>query len=131
MRFPWIQNYVGSWHDDEGRVLVIAVRDDEHATVDLLVNGKPMPRPWCSGRPALGLAARYSPSDGPDLDIDLGRPGFSLNVNYECADPPHERESLSVGVSAYEADSKAQEFAKLFGRLGRYRRENAEPARGE
>jgi hypothetical protein len=128
MRLSWIQNYVGSWHDDEGRTLVIAACDDEHATVDLLVNGKPMLRPWCRGKPALRLTARYSPIDGPDLDIDLGRPGFSLNVNYEFPDPPHEPEGLSVGVSSYESDAKAQEFTKLFGKLGRYKRETAEPA---
>lgn len=130
MKFPWIQNYAGTWHDDEGRTLVIATRDDQHATVDLLVNGKPMPRPWCGGKLALALAARYIPFNGPDLDIDLGRPGFSLNVNYEFPEPPHEPESLSVGVSTYESDVKAQEFIKLFGKLGRYRRENVEQESG-
>jgi hypothetical protein len=58
------------------------------------------------------------------LDIELGRPGFSLNVNYESDDPmaPDEPESLSVGVSRYESDGAAEEFMKLFGKLGRYRR---------
>ena len=33
-----------------------------------------------------------------------------------------EPESLSVGVSRYESDGAAEEFMKLFGKLGRYRR---------
>ncbi len=130
MTSTWIENYAGTWHDAEGRTLVIEVCDDKHATVDLLVDGKPMPRPWCSGAPAQGLPVCYSPIDGPDLDIDLGRPGFSLNVNYEFAEPPYEFESLSVGVLSYESDTEAEIFSKLFGRLGRYTRENAEQESG-
>jgi hypothetical protein len=126
MRNTWIENYAGTWRDDEGRTLVIITRDDEHATVDLMIDGNPMPRPWCDGQPALGLPARYSQIDGPDLEIELGRPGFSLSVNYEFAEPPYEPESLSVGVSSYEADADAEEFSKVFGKLGRYRRQNAE-----
>ena len=128
MRFPWIENYAGTWLDDEGRALIITTCDDESATVDLLVDRVPMIRPWCDNRPAERLHAKYTPIDGPDLDIDLGRPGFSLNVNYESADPtaPDEPESLSVGVSRYESDAEAEKFSKLFGRLGRYRRADAE-----
>ncbi|MFC1453287.1 hypothetical protein ACFLSJ_08100 [Verrucomicrobiota bacterium] len=125
MRLPWIENYAGTWHDEEGRTLVITTRDDEHATVDLLIDGTPMVRPWCADALAEGLHARYSPADGPDLEIDLGRPGFSLNVNYEFAEPPDEPESLSVGVSMYESDRESDGFGRLFGKLGRYRRADA------
>ena len=128
MRFPWIENYAGTWHDDEGRTLIITTCDDENATVDLLVHGAPMIRPWCGNRPVVRLRARYSPADGPGLEIDLGRPGFSLNVNYELADPMSagEPESLSVGVSWYESDAQAEQFSELFGKLRRYRRAHAE-----
>ena len=126
MRSPWVENYVGTWHDDEGRTLVIATLDDDMPSFDLLVNGTLMLRPWCSDEPALGLVARYSQIDGPDLKIDLGRLGFVLHVNYEFAEPPHEPESLSVAVSSYESDTEGDGFSKLFGRLGRYRRENKE-----
>ncbi len=131
MRFPWIENYAGRWSDDEGRTLVIVTRDDEHATVDILADGKPMPRPWRDQEPAIGLPARYSPVDGPEVDIDLGRPGYSLIVNYEFPEPPNEAESLSVGVSSYESDTEVKTFNKVFGKLGRYRRENAEPETGD
>jgi len=126
MKSPWIENYAGTWHDDEGRTLVITTRDDEHATVDLMTDAGPMCRPWCDGKPALGLPAKYSPIDSPSLDIDLGRPGFSLNVNYEFAEPPYEPESLSVGVSSYENDMESDVFIKVFGKLGRYTRQDAE-----
>lgn len=126
MRYLWIENYAGIWRDDEGRTLVIVTRDDENATVDLMINGNPMSRPWCDGQPAMGLPARYSPIDGPGLEIELGRPGFSLSVNYEFAEPPYESESLSVGVSSYEAVTEAEEFSKIFGKLGRYKRQDAE-----
>ena len=126
MKCSWIENYAGTWHDSEGRVLIITICDDENATVDLLFDGDFVLRAWCADEPAAGLAARYNPADGPDLDIDLGRPGFSLSVNFESAEPPYEPESLSVGVSRYESDLEAERFINLFGKLGRYRRKNAE-----
>ncbi|MCB0000729.1 MAG: hypothetical protein KDE56_33425, partial [Anaerolineales bacterium] len=81
MKFPWIENYAGIWLDNEGRKLVITTQDDENATVDLLIHGIPMIRPWCGNAPAEGLSARYNPVEGPDLDVELGKPGFSLNLN--------------------------------------------------
>lgn len=82
MKFPWIENYAGTWEDEEGRTIIITIRDNENATVDLLIHGIPMTRPWCGDEPAEGLSARDNPVEGPDLDVDLGRPGFSLNLNY-------------------------------------------------
>jgi hypothetical protein len=131
MRDSWIDSYAGSWHDAEGRTLVIAIHDDEHAIVDLLVNGEPMSRSWSGGSPAVGLSARYRPIDGPSLDIELGRPGFSLIVNYEFAEPPYEPESLSVAVSSYETDKGAEALTKHFGKLGRYTRRDAEHQNAE
>jgi len=128
MKLRWIDNYAGTWKDEEGRTLTITPRGETTCDVTLLVEGRPLLRPWCGNKPAEGLRATYSPRDGPDLDIDLGRPGFSLNVNYEPADPmaPDEPESLSVGVSRYESDTKAEAFVLLFGKLGRYRRTDPE-----
>jgi hypothetical protein len=124
MKLRWIDNYAGTWSDDEGRTLVITPRGETTAEVTLLVDGRPMLRPWCGDKPAVGLRGSYRPGSGPDLDIELGRPGFSLNVNYESDDPmaPEEPESLSVGVSRYETDEAAEQFVRLFGKLGRYRR---------
>ena len=128
MRLRWIENYAGTWSNDEGMTLVITPRGETIAKVTLLVDGRPMLRPWCGNKPAEGLRGTYRPCSGPDLNIELGRPGFSLNVNYESDDPmaPDEPESLSVGVSRYETDGSAEEFMKLIGKLGRYRRTSAQ-----
>jgi hypothetical protein len=90
----------------------------------LLVDGQPLLRPWCKNKPAEGLRASYSPADGPGLEIELGRPGFSLSVNYEFdghnfAEGP---ESLSVDISRFESDTLVDAFVQLFGKLGRYKR---------
>jgi len=124
MKIRWIDNYAGTWEDDEGRTLIITPRGETIADVTLLVDGRPMLRPWCRNKPAEGLRATYSPADGPGLDIELGRPGFSLDVNYEFVDPilPEEAESLSAGVSRYESDTQVEAFVRLFGKLERYRR---------
>jgi hypothetical protein len=124
MKIRWIDNYAGTWGDGEGRTLIITPRSDTTADVTLLVDGQPMFRPWCRNKPAKGLRATYSPADGPGLDIELGRPGFSLNVNYEFVDPnlPKEPESLSVDVSRYESGAVAEAFVRLFGKLELYKR---------
>lgn len=83
MKLQWIDNYAGTRVDDEGRTIVITPRSDTTADVTLLVDGQPMLRPWCNNEPAEGLRATYCPADGPGLEIELGRMGFSLNVNYE------------------------------------------------
>ena len=93
MKFPWIKNYAGTWQNEEGKTLVIRIQDDENATVDLLIHGSPMIRPQCGGKPAEGMPANYDSLKG--LDVDLGRPGFSLSLNYEFDDmiTPGESES--------------------------------------
>jgi len=124
MKLRWIDNYAGTWGDAEGRTLIITPRSDTIADVTLLLDGKPMFRPWCRNKPTEGLRATYSPADGPGLDIELGGPGFSLNVNYEFVDPnlPEEPESLSVDFSRYESDIATEAFVRLFGKLERYKR---------
>ena len=124
MKIRWIDNYAGIWGDDEGRTLIITPRSDTTADVTLLVDEQPMFRPWCRNKPTKGLRATYSPADGPGLGIELGRPGFSLNVNYEFVDPnlPKELESLSVDISRYESDAVAEAFVRQFGKLERYKR---------
>ncbi len=131
MKLKWIDNYAGTWTDDEGRTLEIKARSETKCEATLLVNGRPMLRPWCGNSPAEGLIGTYSPRSGPDLDIDLGRPGFSLNLNYEPGETvaPDEPESLSVGVSRYESDSVAERYVRLFGKLGRYRK--TDPTRSD
>jgi len=124
MKLRWIDNYAGIWNDDEGRTLVITPRSDTTADVTLLVDGQLMLRPWCKNKPAEGLRATYSPADGPGLEIELGRAGFSLNVNYEFCGPnfSEESESLSVDVSRYQSDTLTEAFVRLFGKLERYKR---------
>ena len=126
MKSRWIDNYAGTWEDDEGRTLIITPKDETSADVDLLVNGTPMLRPWCDNKPAKSLRGILSPAYGPDLDIGLGRPGLSLNVNYESGDymSPDGAESLSVGVSRYESDIEAEPFVRMFGKLGSYKRKD-------
>jgi hypothetical protein len=128
MKLRRIDNYAGIWNDDEGRTLVITPRSDTTADVTLLVDGQLMLRPWCKNKPAEGLRATYSPADGPGLEIELGRAGFSLNVNYEFYVPnfSEESESLSVDFSRYQSDTLAEAFVRLFGKLGRYKRINLE-----
>lgn len=122
MKLSWIENYAGTWQDDESRTLIITIRDDQNATVDILIYGVPMIRPWCEDEPAQGLPARYNPAEGPGLDVDLGRPGFSLNLNYESGHvmTPDEPESLSVGISRYRSDTEVEQYFRLFGKMGRY-----------
>jgi len=129
MRDLWIDNYAGRWIDDSGRVLVITVRDQFLAKVTLLVNGIPMPRPWCGEKPAKDMPARYSPVNGPGLSVALGRAGFTIELNYEFPDE-HSRytgEELSVGIGSLELDEIARKFISVFCPLGRYRRDGAEP----
>ena len=124
MKLRWIDNYAETWGDDEGWTLIITPRSDTTANITLLVDGQPMFRTWCRNKPTEGLRATYSPADGPGLGLELGRPGFSLNVNYEFVDPnlPEEPESLSVDVSRYESDTAAEAFVRLFGKLERYKK---------
>ena len=128
MDFSRIEHYAGRWIDDEGRMLVIETNGVQSALVSILVDGAPMARPWCGGKPATALSAACYEVNGPELQIHLGRPGFSLHVNYELADSmnPDEPESLSVAVSTYESDQDALNLVRLFGKLGRYRRADAE-----
>ena len=124
MELGWIDNYAGTWTDGEGRTLIITPRSETTADVTLLVDGSPMRRPWCGNKRAEGLRAEYRPGNGPGLDIGLGRPSFSLNVNYEFPGPMSADglERLTVGVSRYESDSEAEAFVRVFGKLGEYRR---------
>jgi hypothetical protein len=124
MKLRWIDSYAGTWDDDEGRTIVITPRSDTTADVTLLVDRQPLLRPWCKNKPAEGLRATYSPADGPGLEIELGRPGFSLSVNYEFDGPNFAEgpESLSVDISRFESDTLVEAFVRLFGKLGRYKR---------
>jgi hypothetical protein len=129
MRASWIENYAGTWRDAEGRTLVITVRDEENARVTLLAGGDILARPWCGGKPAVDLPAKCRPAEGPDLEIALGRHGFSLCVNYESPGQEDDvQESLSVAICQFEADTESSRYARLFGKLGRYRRPEAECA---
>jgi len=129
MEYLWINNYSGIWEDDEGRKLVITPHDDENAKVDLLVNEKPMARPWKKSEPAINMHGIYDPAEGPGLTVDLGRPGFTLDLNFEYPDlmNPDAHEELSVGVSWRSSDKKAEVFMEVFGKLNRYHRVAAAP----
>ena len=124
MELPWIENYAGKWQDGEGRTIVITTQNDENAKVDILLHGSPIIRPWCSDKPASRLLANYFPAEGPELNVDLGRPGFSLNLAYVFDDhkTPDNPEYLSVGVSRHQDDEEAKHYIKLFGKLESYKR---------
>jgi hypothetical protein len=40
---------------------------------------------------------------------------------------PNAPEELSISISRYQSDNEAEQFIKMFGKLGRYRRSGAEP----
>lgn len=82
MKLRWIDNYAGTWTDDDGRTLSITPCGESTAAVTLLVNGQPMLRPWCGNKPTERLRGTYRSGSGPELDVELGRAGFSLKVNY-------------------------------------------------
>ena len=75
MEHNWIDNYAGEWIDQTGRVLRIAVSDDATAVVSLLVNGRPLKRPWCNNALSVDMPAKYCAGDGPGLEVALGRGG--------------------------------------------------------
>lgn len=128
MDYSWINNYSGIWEDDEGRKLIITPYDEENATVDLQVNEKPMVRSWKKSEPAINMHGIYDPAEGPGLTVDLGRPGFTLDLNFEFPDlmNPDAPEELSVGISWRSSDKKAEVFMEVFGKLSRYHRASAE-----
>ena len=129
MKTPWIENYLGVWCDDEGRTLIIKTLDDTNAQVDLIQNGSPIKRPWCGNKPSAGMHATYDFKEGPELNIHLGYDGFTLSVSHIFDNPlmPNDEETLAVGVSQYEDDVELNQYLKIFGKLGYYKRSAAEP----
>ena len=124
----WIDNYAGDWVDQTGRVLRIAVCDDQTATVSFLVNGEPLKRPWCNNRPSVDMPARYYPGEGPSLEVALGREGFVLDLGYESAYEllPGRPEALTVGIGRRMGDRVAEGHSPFFMPLDPYVRKDVE-----
>ena len=124
----WIDNYAGEWVDQAGRVLRIAVCDDQTAAVSLFVNGEPLNRPWCNNRPSVDMPAKYYPGEGPSLEVALGREGFVLDLGYEPAYEllPDRPGALTVGIGWRMGDSVAERHSTFFMPLEAYVRKDAE-----
>ena len=85
MRSPWIENYRGQWENREGFGVKIELISDGAVIVDVIVNGRLLERPWCADMPAEALHATNREDEGLGVEVHLGRAGFSLFLNYECA----------------------------------------------
>jgi hypothetical protein len=120
----WINNYAGQWIDGVGHELHILVHNSTMAYATLLLNGKPILRPWCKDKPSINMTARYRQGGGPQLSIDLGRKGFTIELAYDAQYEllPDSPEALSVGISRYENDDVAERSAAIFYPLNPFRR---------
>ncbi len=115
MRSPWIENYQGEWKNGGGFLISIRIIDDKKASVDITQNGQPLQRPWCAHAPANNLNALYRGDEGMGLEIDLGRDGFALFLDYECEGTFYEKECLTAGVSRLEVDQEAEQWTSFIG----------------
>ncbi len=115
MYSSWIENYRGKWKNDEGFTIVIRPIDEKSASVDIILNGQPMRRPWCGNAPSNNLSALYRDDEGLGLEIDLGRDGFALFLDYESAGTIYGSECIVAGISWLEADREAEQWTSLFG----------------
>lgn len=115
MRTPWIENYRGKWENSEGFLLTIRPINEDSASVDIAVDGSPVRRPWCKDAAASHLNAVYREDEGLGLEVDLGRDGFALFLNYECAGGFHERECLTASISRFEDDQEAGQWLTRIG----------------
>jgi hypothetical protein len=128
MNYSWINNFSGIWNNNEDQTLIITPYDDENATVDLLIFERPLSRSWCQGKPTINMHGLYNPEKGPSLDVDLGRPGFLLELNFAHKGlmGPNTPDEISVGVSWHVSDKDAANFQKYLGKLGSFKKINAE-----
>ena len=115
MRSPWIENYRGRWENREGSLLTIRPINEDSASVDISVDGRPVRRPWCKDTTASNLNALYRGEEGLGLEVDLGRDGFALFLDYECAGGFYERECLTASISRLEDDQEAKQWLSHIG----------------
>ena len=112
---PCIEDYRGKWKNRDGFLLTIRPIDEDSASVDISVDGCPVRRPWCKDTAASNLNALYRGEEGLGLEINLGRDGFSLFLDYECADGFHEKECLTASISRLEDDQEAKQWLTHIG----------------
>ena len=115
MKTPWIENYRGRWANSEGFAIMIKPLDETRALVDISLNEHPILRPWSADPPCVNLNALYREDEGLGLEVGLGRDGFSLFLDFECAADIYERECITAGLSRYEDDEEADQWTALFG----------------
>lgn len=123
MKTPWIENYRGEWLNSKSFKIVIRPIDEKTASVDISYNEVPIIRPWRGDSPCKNLNAVYRAEEGLGLEVDLGRDGFSLFLDYQYEDDFFERESIAIGLSRYEDDQDADRWATYFGLEPYFRRE--------
>ena len=123
MSLPWIENYRGEWTNSAGFEIVIRPIDEKRASVDISLNNHPILRPWCADSPCENLNAVYREEDGLGLEVNLGRDGFSLFLDYECPFISSERECITASLSRYEDDHVVEQWMSFINLDTYYQRE--------
>ncbi len=123
MSLPWIENYRGQWVNRTGFEIVIRPLDEKAASVDISVHGHPILRPWSTNSPCENLNGVYREDGGLGLEVNLGRDGFSLFLDYECPGDLFEVECITAGLSRRADDQDAEKWMSSFGFDTYFRRE--------
>ena len=123
MSIPWIENYRGQWVNRTGFEIVIRPLDEKAASVDISLHGHPILRPWSANSPCENLNGVYREDDGLGLEVNVGRDGFSLVLDYECPGDLFEVECITAGLSRYQHDQDAERWMSAFGLEAYFRRE--------
>ena len=132
---PWEDNYVGEWIGAPARKLNIRKSKDRHYLATLLIDGRPIARPWMDDAPTIDMPARYTFTalDGSDFSIDLWtNQRFAISLNYEpdfeiYDHPPCE--ALTVGITRDSELDFLDQYYDLLGGLEHFVRLNHNEAK--
>ena len=123
-----IDNYLGEWEDERGNRLSIRKVDDETALVSFLAaaSGEPLLRAWHHDEPSVDMLASYDPDVGPELVVELGKPGagFTLHLDFEPAYvlDARGRDALIPALGRCEEDTFLDQYYPFFDPLAHYTR---------
>jgi hypothetical protein len=120
---PWEDNFIGVWAGEPSRELRIRKVGPRRYLATLMVNGKPIKRPWMNDELTIDMPATYSFNalDGSDFSIDLWPKGrFQISLSYEqgyqiCCDPPCE--ALIMGITRDSELDFLDQYYDLLGGL--------------
>ena len=133
MTIPWEDNYIGIWSGTPSRELHIRKVKPRKYLATLLIDGKPIQRPWMNNEPTIDMPARYTFTafGGSDFSIDLWTDErFELNLDYRpdfqiYDDPPCE--AISMGTSRNVGLDFLDQYSGLLGGFSYLFRVNNEP----